>query len=80
MRLPLMMQASKPSTGAMGRFGRVPGSPGRATAKQPDESYSNRGHFSYKWQDGVIAELHGYWSEDAQNAEAAAYAAANAPE
>ena len=44
------------------------------------ESYSNRGHFSYKWQDGVIAELHGYWSEDVQNAEAAAYAAANAPE
>lgn len=44
------------------------------------EGYSNRGHFSYKWQDGVIAELYGYWSEDAQNAEAAAYAAANASE
>jgi len=44
------------------------------------ESYSNRGHFSYKWKDGVIAEVHGYWSEDAQNAEAAAYTAANASE
>ena len=44
------------------------------------DSYSNRGHFGYKWEDGSIAELHGYWSEDAQNTEAAAYAAANASE
>ena len=44
------------------------------------DSYSNRGHFGYKWEDGRIAELHGYWSEDAQNTEAAAYAAANASE
>ena len=47
---------------------------------QTTGDYSSRGHFSYKWQDGVIAELHGYWSEDAQNAEAAAYTAANASE
>ena len=44
------------------------------------DSYSNRGHFGYKWEDGRIAELHGYWSEDVQNTEAAAYAAANAGE
>ena len=44
------------------------------------DSYSNRGHFGYKWEDGRIAELHGYWSEDVQNTEAAAYAAANANE
>ena len=43
------------------------------------DSYSNRGHFGYKWEDGRIAELHG-WSEDVQNTEAAAYAAANASE
>jgi ketosteroid isomerase-like protein len=44
------------------------------------DSYSNRGHFGYKWEDGRIVELHGYWSEDAQNTEAAAYAAAKASE
>ena len=38
------------------------------------DSYSNRGHFGYKWEDGRIAELHGYWSEDVQNTQAAAYA------
>ena len=41
------------------------------------DSYSNRGHFGYKWKNGRIIELHGYWSEDIQNTEAAAYAAAN---
>ena len=44
------------------------------------DSYSNRGHFCYKWKEGRIAELHGYWSEDAQNTEEAAYAAAIASE
>lgn len=39
--------------------------------------YSNRGHFDYKWQDGKIVELLGYWSEDVQNLETAALAEAS---
>ena len=35
-------------------------------------NYSNRGHFDYKWQDGQIVELLGYWSEDIQNLETSA--------
>ena len=42
--------------------------------------YSNRGHFSYQWKDGQIAEIHGYWSEDIQNAEVAALEVASTAE
>ncbi|MEC8738328.1 MAG: nuclear transport factor 2 family protein [Bacteroidota bacterium] len=45
------------------------------TGKTTGNDYSNRGHFDYKWEDGKIVELLAYYSEDAGNTEAAAYAA-----
>ena len=40
--------------------------------------YSNRGHFDYKWENGQIVEMWGFWSEDVQNTESAALEAATA--
>lgn len=45
------------------------------TGKTTGNDYSNRGHFDYKWEDGKIVELLGYYSEYVENTEAAAYAA-----
>ena len=48
---------------------------GQGTGKTTGEEYSNRGHFDYKWEDGKIAILQAYYSEYAEQNEAAAYAA-----
>ena len=47
----------------------------KGTGKTTGEEYSNRGHFDYKWEDGKIAILQAYYSEYAEQNEAAAYAA-----
>jgi len=47
----------------------------KGTGKTSGEEYSNRGHFDYKWEDGKIAILQAYYSEYAEQNEAAAYAA-----
>lgn len=46
------------------------------TGQTTGDSYSNRGHFDYKWENGQIVTLMAYYSEEIQNKEAAALQAA----